>query len=94
LVKLEEVNLSLDEREALRLGDLQEMSYEDAGKAMGISRATFGRIIRRARKIVSNALINGKAIRIEGGTCTISSVQRVNRDFESDMKGTAEAKGK
>lgn len=94
IVELEEVNLSLDEREALRLGELMEMSYEDAGKAMGISRATFGRIIRQARKIVSDALINGKAIRIEGGPCTISSVENVNRDFESDTKGAAEAKDK
>jgi len=92
LVELEEVSLSLDEREALRLGDLLEMPYEDAGKAMGISRATFGRIIRQARKVVSNALINGKAIRIEGGSCAISDALNANGGFESDSKGSAGSK--
>ena len=92
LAELEEIYLSLDEREALRLGDLLEMPYEDAGKAMGISRATFGRIIRQARKIVSDALINGKAIRIEGGSCTISNAQNANGGFESDPKRSAGTK--
>jgi len=67
LVHLEEVRLTVDEREAIRLSDLLDMSHEDAGKRMGVSRATFGRIIQRARKTVADALINGKAIRVAGG---------------------------
>jgi predicted DNA-binding protein (UPF0251 family) len=67
LVHLEEVRLAVDEREAIRLSDLLDMSHEDAGKRMGVSRATFGRIIQRARKTVADALINGKAIRVAGG---------------------------
>lgn len=58
----EMIKLSIDERESLNLSDLMDMSYEQAGQTMGISRATFGRIIRRARKIVADALINGKII--------------------------------
>jgi hypothetical protein len=34
---------------------------------MGVSRATFGRIIQRARQVVADAIINGKAVRVEGG---------------------------
>lgn len=64
---LSEVRLTVDEREAIRLADLQGMSHEEAGQQMHISRATFGRIIQQARKIVADALINGKAINIEGG---------------------------
>lgn len=64
---LSEVRLTVDEREAIRLADLQGMSHEEAGQHMHISRATFGRIIQQARKIVADALINGKAINIEGG---------------------------
>jgi len=64
---LSEVRLTVDEREAIRLADLQGMSHEKAGQQMHISRATFGRIIQQARKIVADALINGKAINIEGG---------------------------
>ena len=64
---LSEVHLTVDEREALRLADLMGMSHEDAGQRMGVSRATFGRIVQRARNAVADALINGKAIRIDGG---------------------------
>jgi Zn finger protein HypA/HybF involved in hydrogenase expression len=34
---------------------------------MGVSRATFGRILHQARQTVADALINGKAIKIDGG---------------------------
>lgn len=69
----EVVNLSVEEREALRLSDIMDMSYEEAGQKMGVSRATFGRIIQHARNIVADALINGKAIHIKGGNYTIVS---------------------
>lgn len=64
---LKEVNLTVDECEAIRLADFLNMSHEAAGLEMGVSRATFGRIIQQARKTIADALINGKAIRIEGG---------------------------
>lgn len=67
MVKLSESRLTLDECEALRLADYEGYSHEAAGEEMGVSRATFGRIIEKARKTVADALINGKAIRIEGG---------------------------
>ncbi|WP_027357857.1 DUF134 domain-containing protein [Desulforegula conservatrix] len=71
LMRLEEVTLTVDECEAIRLADLENLSQEDAGEKMGISRATFGRIIQQARKNVADAIINGKAIRIEGGNYRI-----------------------
>ena len=67
MVDLEQVQLTLDELESLRLADFLGMSHEKAGKQMGVSRATFGRIIEQARKTVANALIYGKAISVEGG---------------------------
>ena len=67
LMDLEEVRLTVDECEALRLSDLLDLSHEDGGKQMGVSRATFGRILQNARRTVADALINGKAINIEGG---------------------------
>ncbi|MDI6780168.1 MAG: DUF134 domain-containing protein [Bacteroidota bacterium] len=63
---LKEVILTIDEFEALRLADLEALSHEEAAKKMKISRATFGRIIEKARRTVADALVNGKAIRIEG----------------------------
>jgi predicted DNA-binding protein (UPF0251 family) len=77
LLDLEEVCLTVDEREAIRLTDLLDMSYEQAGREMGVSRATFGRIVQRARKVIADALINGKAIRIEGGNYTFVQEPRI-----------------
>jgi predicted DNA-binding protein (UPF0251 family) len=64
---LDEVCLTVDEREAIRLADFLDLSHADAGERMGVSRATFGRIIQRARKVIADAIINGKAVRVEGG---------------------------
>ncbi len=77
MLDLEEVQLTIDEREALRLADLDDLSHEEAGRRMGVSRATFGRIIQRARRVLADALINGKAIRIEGGSYRIVSEERI-----------------
>ncbi len=77
LVQLEEVRLTVDEREAILLADMYEMHYEEAGERMGVSRATFGRIVQRARKIIADALINGKAIRIEGGNYIVVDLPRI-----------------
>ena len=67
MVDLEQVELTVDELEALRLADFLGMSHEQAGKQMGVSRATFGRIVEQARKTVADALIHGRAINVEGG---------------------------
>jgi predicted DNA-binding protein (UPF0251 family) len=65
LVQLEEVLLTLDELEALRLADFERAYHEEAASQMGISRATFGRVIEQARHKVAEALLKGKALRIE-----------------------------
>jgi uncharacterized protein len=64
---LDEVVLTIDEFESLRLADLQALSHEAAAAKMKISRATFGRILEKARRTLVGAIVNGKAIRIEGG---------------------------
>jgi predicted DNA-binding protein (UPF0251 family) len=76
MIDLEEVQLTVDEREALRLADLLGLSHEDSGKKMGVSRATFGRIVQNARNIVADALINGKAINVGGGNYIIVNEER------------------
>jgi predicted DNA-binding protein (UPF0251 family) len=65
LVELEEVYLTLDELEAIRLADYEGRYHEDAAREMKISRATFGRIVNDARHKVAEALTRGKALRIE-----------------------------
>jgi predicted DNA-binding protein (UPF0251 family) len=66
-VDLEEVVLNLDEFEAIRLADYEQLYQEEAAAKMNISRQTFGRIIETARKKIADVLINGKALKIEGG---------------------------
>jgi predicted DNA-binding protein (UPF0251 family) len=68
LTQLEEVNLSIEELEALRLVDLEGMYQEDAAREMGVSRQTVQRMITEARAKVIEALVAGKALRIEGGS--------------------------
>jgi len=67
LNQLDEVALTLDELEALRLADLLGLYQEQAAERMGISRATFGRIVESARRKTADALTAGKALRLEGG---------------------------
>jgi predicted DNA-binding protein (UPF0251 family) len=64
---LEVVGLSVDELEAVRLADLQGMYQSEAARMMGVSRQTFGRIVCGARRKIAEALVLGKALRIEGG---------------------------
>lgn len=64
---LEEVVLGLDGLEAIRLADLEGLYQEEAAARMGVSRATFGRIVAEARRRVAEALVEGKLLRIEGG---------------------------
>jgi predicted DNA-binding protein (UPF0251 family) len=67
LWQLEEVVLPLDGFEALRLADFEGLSQEEGAERMKVSRATFGRIVESARRVVTEALLHGKALRIEGG---------------------------
>jgi len=64
LSMLEEVNLSMDELEALRLCDLKNLEQTEAAKKMKISQSTLQRILTSARKKVALALVEGKAIKI------------------------------
>jgi len=64
---LMEVSLTFDEIEALRLADFDGLYQEKVAERMGVSRQTVGRILVAARKKVAEALVNGKAIRLEGG---------------------------
>ncbi len=62
------VFLTIDEYEAIRLADYEKLKQEEAAKRMNISRPTFTRLIDSARKKISEAIVNGKAIKIEGGS--------------------------
>ncbi len=59
------VSLSRDELEALKLCDLDDLTQEEAGSSMGVSRGTVQRTLAAARKKVAAALSTGKAIVFE-----------------------------
>ncbi|MFO7570804.1 MAG: DUF134 domain-containing protein [Smithellaceae bacterium] len=84
--ELEEIVLSLDEFEAIRLADYEGMYHEQAAVRMEISRQTFGRIVEAARKKIADVLVSGKALRIEGGDVTVDESGRCdrNRTFAKD----------
>ncbi len=65
------VEVSIDEFEALRLADLEEMTHAKAAGLMKVSRPTFTRILSSAHMKVADGLVNIKAIKIEGGCCRV-----------------------
>jgi len=73
---LEEIVLTVDEMEAMRLADLEGMYQEQAAQQMNISRQTFGRVIESARRKVAQALCQGQALRIEGGTVEVVTMRK------------------
>ena len=69
--ELEQTQVDLDELEAIRLVDGEGLDHEEAGKRMGVSRATVGRILEKVRKKIAEALLNGKALVIEQGKAPV-----------------------
>jgi len=67
MIELEESVLGFDEFEAVRLKDLEGLEQEEAARKMKISRPTFQRLLVCARKKLADAIVHGKAIKIEGG---------------------------
>lgn len=68
------INMTVDELEVLRLCDLGGLSQEEVAQHMGIARATVAAICSRAHRKVANALVNGRAIVIEGGNIAYSPI--------------------
>jgi len=72
MTKLKNATLTFEELEALRLADAEGLSQVEGAEVMGVSRATFGRVLSAARTIVARALTEGLAIRIQGGHYTLA----------------------
>ena len=86
--ELEETVISVDEFEAIRLKDFQGFEQEDCAKKMDISQPTFHRLILSARKKIADSIVNGKALRIEGGNFEIipQSNNHKGRCYRRDTK--------
>ncbi len=72
MMNLEEVILRVDEFEALRLKDMEKLEQHDCALRMGVAQSTFQRILTAARHKMVKTLVEGKALRIEGGEINIA----------------------
>ena len=88
LIDLEEIVLTVDEYETLKLADYEQLYQEQAAEKMQVSRQTFGRIILSAHYKLADALIHGKALKIEGGEFAIKK-----RHLGKCKHSTAHAEG-
>lgn len=68
------IDMTIDELEVLRLCDLEGLNQEAVAQQMGIARATVAAICSRAHRKVANALVNGRALSIEGGNIAYSPI--------------------
>ena len=91
---IEEVTISLDEFESLRLKDLEEMSQEQCAEKMDISQPTFHRIYTSARKKIADALVNGKSMRIEKKILDERGVEESNLDNNLEVEHQARFRGR
>ena len=82
----EEVILTIDELEAVKLADYQGLDQTNGAKAIGISRPSFGRIIRAARKKIAQALVDGKIVRISGGSVHFLELPTDSNVTQSDSR--------
>jgi len=64
---IEEVVVSVDELEAIRLADFEGLYQAEAAEKMQVSRQTFGRILESAHKKIAGALVEGKSMVFDGG---------------------------
>jgi predicted DNA-binding protein (UPF0251 family) len=91
---LEWETLGLDELEALRLADLEGLYQDRAAEKMGVSRATFGRIVESARRKVARALCSGGALEIAGGNVRRCPRRRARCGRESAVPGSTDKRRK
>ncbi len=64
---LDEVVLTIEEMEAIRLSDVEQLEQAEAAQYLAISTPTYYRILSKAHQKIAEALWNGKALKFEGG---------------------------
>lgn len=74
-----EIYLSLEGLEAIRMSDFEGLDQATAAEKMAVSRQTYGRVLAEARNTIAEAIVTGKALKIEGGTYTLQQRRRRHR---------------
>ena len=78
----ENVRMTVDEFEALRLLDDEGLTQEACAARMNIARTTVTAIYESARRKVADALVHGKRLLITGGCCEFKPVEIVQTIME------------
>ncbi len=91
---LEQVALTVDELEAIRLADLEGLYQEEAAQRMNVSRQTFGRIITEAHKKIADALVYGKALSIDGGPIEVTPTEAPESEQPCHRAGPMRGRGR
>lgn len=94
MTELQEVRLTVEELEAVRLKDLEGLDQEPTAAKMGISQPTLHRIVLSAHRKIADALVNGKALRIEGGAYVIKEDSGNRPRAAGRSSGRSEAPGR
>ena len=82
------IDMTVDELEVLRLCDLEGLNQEAVAQQMGIARATVAAICSRAHRKVADALVNGRALVIEGGNIAYSPIASTTAAWPAKEVGT------
>lgn len=69
--QMEKLPLAFDELEALRLLHVEGATQAEAGKRLGVSGSTVSRMAERAHRVVTEALVFGKGVCVQGGPVTV-----------------------
>lgn len=88
--KIEENIIRIEEVEAIRLKDVEKLEQEECAERMEVSRQTFQRILNMGREKIADSIINGKAIRIEGGNFTRNICSVICLDCGKEWKESYE----
>ena len=90
LVELEEVAVGHEEMEAIRLVDYIGLEQEEAAGRMDISRKSMATDLKNGRRKIADAILHGKAIRIEGGDFVFqkdddaSTIENIAESYEKE----------
>ncbi len=84
---LENVELTIDELETLRLANIEKLNQTDAASKMKIHQSTFQRTLTRAREKLTDALVNGKAIKIQGGEYNMAKGDKTGPEGKGPRTG-------
>jgi len=87
MVHLKEITLSFDELEAIRLIDSEELDQTQSAKKMKISQSTLSRLLKEGRKKLADAIIQGNAIKIQGGNFKMVQPTGRGRGFGNGIGG-------